>query len=228
MGGMTLAGGIAAALFHRERTGEPTVVDVSLLGTAMWVMAPDIVAGKLLGGSPFPQFDRSSAPNPIVNSYRTKDGRWLFLNMLQPDRFWADLCRRIDRPDLVEDPRFHDGMSRFQNRVECVRELDATFAKHTLEEWRKLLANAEGVWAPFQTTREIPEDPQAIANGYLPEVERGDGSSFTLVANPVQFDEASPKLSSAPEHAQHTEEILLELGMTWEDIASAKEEGATS
>jgi len=93
-GGMGLAGGIAASLFHRERTGEAAVVDLSLLGTAMWIMAPDIIATKLIGGE-FPQFDRTQAPNPIVNSYRTKDKRWLFLNMLQPDRFWPDLCRRL-------------------------------------------------------------------------------------------------------------------------------------
>src|SRR5205814_9108103 len=71
-GGMTVAGGIAAALFHRERTGEPAVVDVSLLGTAMWIMAPDIIATKLLGID-LPVGDRTQPPNPIVNSYRTQD-----------------------------------------------------------------------------------------------------------------------------------------------------------
>jgi crotonobetainyl-CoA:carnitine CoA-transferase CaiB-like acyl-CoA transferase len=107
IGGLALAGGIAAALFRRERSGEPSVVDVSLLGTAMWIMAPDIIATKLLNG-PMPQFTRADAPNPIVNSYRSKDGRWLFLNMLQPDRFWLDLCRRLGRPELIDDERFKD------------------------------------------------------------------------------------------------------------------------
>src|SRR2546422_11481655 len=101
---MTVAGGVAAALFHRERTGEPAVVDVSLLGTAMWIMAPDIIASKLLGID-LPVSDRTQPPNPIVNSYRTKDGRWLFLNMLQPDRYWPDLCRRLRRPDRSEERR---------------------------------------------------------------------------------------------------------------------------
>src|SRR5262252_6472848 len=104
-GAMTIAGGIAAALFRRERTGLASVVDISLLGTAMWILAPDIVATKLIGGE-FPSFDRTSAPNPIVNSYRTKDGRWLLLNMLQPDRYWADLCRHLQRPDLIDDARY--------------------------------------------------------------------------------------------------------------------------
>lgn len=226
-GAMGLAAGVAAALFHRERTGEAALVDVSLLGTAMWLMAPDIIATKLMDGE-LPKFERAEAPNPIVNSYRTKDNRWLFLNMLQPDRYWPDLCRRLGRDDLIDDPRFANGMARFQNRAECVRILDETFAQRTLAEWRAVLAEAEGVWAPMQTARELHEDPQALVNGYLPEVDRGDGSRFTLVASPVQFDQSSPPLRPAPDHAQHTEEVLLALGLSWEDLASYKKDGAIS
>lgn len=227
IGGMTLVGGIAAALYHRERTGEARIVDVSLLGTAMWVLAPDIMMAKLVTGE-MPRFDRTSSPNPIVNSYRTKDGRWLFLNMLQPDRYWPDLCRRIGRPDLIEDERFRDGMARFQNREACVAELDRTFASRTLEEWKRALDDAEGVWAPMQSAAELYEDPAAVENGYLPEVEAADGTRFQMVAAPVQFDETSPALRPAPAHAQHTEEVLLELGLTWEEIAAHKEKGAIS
>jgi crotonobetainyl-CoA:carnitine CoA-transferase CaiB-like acyl-CoA transferase len=226
-GGVAVAGGITAALFRRERTGVPSVVDVSLLGTAMWIMAPDIIAAQLLGID-LPAGDRTQAPNPIVNSYRTKDGRWLFLNMLQPDRFWPDLCTRLGRPDLVVDPRFADGRVRFENRAVCIRELDAIFAAATLAEWRTRLADAEGVWAPMQTARELADDPQARANGYLARVARGDGSDFTLVANPVQFDERSPTITPAPDLGQHTEEVLLELGLGWEDLAACKEAGAIS
>jgi crotonobetainyl-CoA:carnitine CoA-transferase CaiB-like acyl-CoA transferase len=227
MGGMTLAGGIAGALFQRERTGAAPVVDVSLLGTAMWIMAPDIVATKLLGFD-LPSGDRTQAMNPIVNSYRTKDGRWLFLNMLQPDRYWADLCTHLGRPDLITEPRYADGRARFEHRAECVRELDAVFAERTLDEWRATLADVEGVWAPMQSASEIASDPQALANGYLPEVDAGGGKVFTLVASPVQFDERSLTLSPAPDLGQHTEEVLLELGLSWDDLAKLKEAGAIS
>jgi crotonobetainyl-CoA:carnitine CoA-transferase CaiB-like acyl-CoA transferase len=226
-GGMTVAGGIAAALFHRERTGESPVVDVSLFGTAMWILAPDIVMTKLTDQE-MPAFDRSEAPNPIVNSYRTRDGRWIFLNMLQPDRFWADFCRHVGRDDMIDDPRFANGMARFQNRQACVAELDRTFAARTLAEWRVALADVEGVWAPMQSAREVHDDPQAQANGYLPLVDRGDGTTFTLVASPVQFDEAPPALRPAPEMGQHTEEVLLDLGLDWQELASLKDAGAIS
>lgn len=226
-GGLALAGGIAAALFKRERTGQGSIVDLSLLGTAMWLMAPDVIANAL-STTAFPSFTRADAPNPIVNSYRTKDGRWLFLNMLQPDRFWPDLCRRIGHPELIDDERFKDGMSRFMNRTECVSRLDQIFAERPLDEWRAALADADGVWAPMQTAAELPADPQTQANGYLLPVEHADGSTFPLVANPLQFDETPPAVRRAPDLGQHTEEVLLELGLGWDDIASYKESGAIS
>jgi len=104
--------------------------------------------------------------------------------------------------------------------------LDEIFAQHPLAEWRARLADAEGVWAPMQTARELPDDAQAAANGYLPEIDRGDGTRFPLVASPVEFDEVSPALRPAPELGQHTEEVLLELGLTWDELAECKEAGA--
>ena len=228
IGAMTIAGGIAAALLQRERTGDAAVVDVSLLGTAMWVMAPDVVASKLVEpGRGIPSFTRKSAPNPLANSYRTRDGRWLLLMMLQPDRYWADFCRHIDRPELAADPRYGDGMARFQNREALVPELDRVFAGRTLAEWRERFATLDGPWAPLQTALELHDDPQARANGYLRPVAGGaKGGSFALVASPVQFDEAPVDLEPAPELGQHTEEVLLELGLSWEELAAHKERGA--
>src|SRR5262249_3744624 len=120
------------------------------------------------------------------------------------------------------------GAARFQHRAECVRELDAVFARRTLAEWRERLATVEGVWAPMQSARELPDDPQVRANGYLTDVDAGGGKVFTLVARAVQFDERSPTLTPAPDLGQHTEEVLLELGLTWEELATYKEAGAIS
>jgi crotonobetainyl-CoA:carnitine CoA-transferase CaiB-like acyl-CoA transferase len=119
-------------------------------------------------------------------------------------------------------------MARFQNREECVAELDKTFAAHTLAEWREKLDTVEGVWAPMQTAKEVGFDRQALANGYLSEVDRGDGTTFTLVSSPVQFDETTPTLTPGPDMGQHTEAVLLDLGYTWDDLAALKEAGAIS
>ncbi len=227
IGAITLAGGITAALLRRERTGVTSVVDVSLLHTAMWVLAPDVIASKLVDKKVgLPKMDRTMAPNPAGNAYQTKDRRWLLLMMLQPDRDWADFCKHIDRPELATDERYANAASRFQNRRECIAELDSVFASRTLAEWRSRLDTMTGPWAPMQTAEELHDDPQTLANGYLVEVDRGDGYPFKLVANPVQFDETPAELCAGPELGQHTEEVLLELGLSWDEISAGKDAGA--
>jgi len=227
IGAMSLAGGIAAALLKRERTGETSTVDVSLLATAMWVLAPDIVASKLVApGAGTPKMDRRYAPNPAGNSYKTKDDRWLLLMMLQADKHWPDFCEHIDRPELATDERFANAPSRFKNRAECIAELDAVFGGRTLEEWKSKLSTMEGPWAPMQSAEELHDDPQTLANGYLRDVDGGEKGHFKLVASPVQFDEAPPQLGPSPEMGQHTEEVLLEMGLSWDDILEHKQSGA--
>jgi crotonobetainyl-CoA:carnitine CoA-transferase CaiB-like acyl-CoA transferase len=226
MGGLTLAGGIAAALFHREKTGEATVVDTSLLGTAMWQLQPDIVMTKLNGLDEIVRFRNNAIANPLVGNYRTQDGRWIFLNMMQSDRFWADFCTHLGRPDLVDDERYRDAAVRAENRDSCVEEIRATFASRPLAEWREALATMQGVWAPVQRVPELPADVQVAANGYLRPVTDTKGNDFELVGAPVQFDEQPHDLRAAPDHGEHTDEVLLELGYTWDEIIAFKVSGA--
>jgi crotonobetainyl-CoA:carnitine CoA-transferase CaiB-like acyl-CoA transferase len=225
-GGMAIAGGIAAGLLQRATTGEAPLVDVSLLGLAMWQLSPDIVASGLYGGDPMPKFTRRSTPNPLVGGYRTSDDRFITLMMLQSDRFWPEFCTCVGRPDLIDDPRFVDGASRFNNREECVATIDEVFAARTYAEWKSVLTNLSGAWAPVQMANELVDDPQVEANGYLSRVHRSDGKEYDLVANPVQMNETADELQPAPEHGQHTEEILLELGLDWDAITAYKQAGA--
>ncbi|HVW45235.1 MAG TPA: CaiB/BaiF CoA-transferase family protein [Amycolatopsis sp.] len=224
-GGFAIASGIAGALFRRERTGHPSIVDVSLLGSAIWQLSPDVVAAKLLG-APVPKYDLEDMANPVANVYGTADGRFIGLVLLQADRFWGELCERIGRPDLVSDERYADAKNRYINRRECIAELRRTFAAEPLAHWQDRLADFEGVWDTFQNALEIHDDPQVKANGYLPEVTDDNGNTFALAANPVQFDETPPSLRPAPGHGQHTDEVLLELGFDWEQIIALKTSSA--
>ena len=150
------------------------------------MVTTNIVASKLVEkkGGGMPSFSRKSAPNPVGNSYRTKDKRWLLLMMLQADKHWADFCKHIDRTDMETDPRYVDSAARFKNREACIAELDELFATRTLAEWRDKLSPMEGPWAPMQTAEEIHDDPQTLANGYLREVDGGEKGIFKLVASP--------------------------------------------
>jgi crotonobetainyl-CoA:carnitine CoA-transferase CaiB-like acyl-CoA transferase len=226
-GANTIAGAIGTALFHRERTGTATEVDVSLLNVGMWTLSPDIMAGPLVGA--IPAGSRTAAPNPLVNSYPTADGRWLYLVCLQADRYWDEFCAVIERPDLAADERFTDTMTRAKNAPACIAEIEATFLTRSLADWRTRLEGFTGVWAAALTPAEVHEHVQVEANGYLPELTSQTGARFRLPAPPMQFGgEAPAPRAPAPELGQHTEEILLELGHDWDAIGKLRACGALS
>ena len=228
--GSNLAGGIAAALFKRERTGVGSVVDVSLLGSGLWAMGmavdTSIFQNKAWQG--MPMGIHVSPHNPLVGTFRTSDGRLLSLVMLQPTRYWADVCRHIDRPDLAHDARFATAESIAENGETAIELLRTAFLTHTLEEWTERFRTLDGPWAPVQDTVQVTRDHQVRANGFIGPVvdENGDAVGHDIVAGPVQVDELPPTLRRAPEFAEHTELILMERGIEWDRIAALKESGA--
>ncbi len=224
LAGLTLAGAISAALFARERTGEAPVVDLSLLGMGMWAMGMAI-AGSLAQGTVWQPLPRVPETNALAGTYRTQDGRFIALVCLQAFRHWPELCRVVDHPEWQDDPRFATAELLQQNSADCAALLDALFASAPLAHWRRVLAPFSGVWEVVQDTLEVTRDPQVEANGLLSRIETGDGSSFQLVANPVQFDETPGGTTRAPEAGEHTEEILLELGFDWDRIGALRKEG---
>jgi crotonobetainyl-CoA:carnitine CoA-transferase CaiB-like acyl-CoA transferase len=224
-GALALAFGVSAALLQRSRTGKGTVVDVSLLGTAIWTLSSDVLAA-LGGDTPMAMAGRGPQVNPLVATYRTKDERHISLVFLQPDRYWPDFCRLIGREELADDPRFADITARRENGAACVALLDEEFATRTFDEWKALLSDLDAPWAPVQSVPELLEDPQVVANGYVGDVEIDGEVAYRLPAVPVQFAGEPPPLRRAPEHGENTETILLELGYEWDEIAALKEAGA--
>lgn len=223
--GTNLAGGIAAALFKRERTGEPSVVDVSLLGSGLWAMGHTIALTQRLGErlvAPPPGV-HGSPINPLVGVYATADQRYISFVMMQPTKFWADVCRHMDIPELAEDPRFGTAEQIAAHTAEAVEILSRVMATKTLPEWSQRFATLAGPWAPVQDTLQAAADAQVRANEYL--VQAGE---LELVANPVQFDVAAPATGPAPGFAEQTDEILTELGFDWDRIIEFKTAGAVT
>lgn len=229
VGGMTIAGGIAAALLKRERTGEPSVVDVSLLSAGTWALSAGIALAaetKTRWTTPMP--GQRLGSNPLASIYRTKDGRYVSLVMLQASRYWPDFCRHIDRPELAEDPRFGSMEKLMENCGEAVRIIAEVLATRTLADWSERFRTLEGQWAPVQDTLDIPHDPQVRANGYMQRTATRDGTEFDLVTTPVQFDEAPAATRRAPEFNEHGDEILGELGLSVDQILELRMAGAVT
>lgn len=226
IGGLTIAGGISAALFHRERTGETSVVDNSLMANGMWAGSATIMAAGLFGIDAMPPMSRDSLPNPLLGNYRTSDNRFVTLMMLQADRWWPDLIERIGHPELNDDPRFASAAARRENSAACVAALDEIFATRTLDEWREALRDAEGVWCTVETPAELIADEQALENGYVRDVEAESGTTFRMIPSPLQFDETPPDLTRAPGHGEHTDEVLGELGLSEQELLDLKISGA--
>ncbi len=223
--GTNLAGGIAAALLKRERTGEPSVVDVSLLGSGFWAMGHTVALTKHLGQrmEALPPGVHGAPNNPLVGLYTTADGRYISFVMMQPTKFWADVCRHVDLPELADDPRFATVEKIAANTADAVELLTKAIATRTLAQWSERFATLAGPWAPVQDTLQAVDDAQIRANEYL--VRAGE---LDLVANPVQFDVTAPHTGPAPGFAEQTDEILMEIGLDWDRIIELKTAGAVT
>ena len=223
--GALLAGAIAAALFRRAASGRGALVDVSLLSTALWVGSPAVVASELYGVDTIPRMRHADLPNPLVAAYATRDGRLVYLAGIQTENHFENFCEVVDRKDLLEDPRFRSGSDRLANRAALIEVLDQLFASRDLADWVVALQGLSTPWTVVKTAAEAASDPQVAANNFVARVD-GAAGAYPLVASPAQFDGVPPALRPAPDHGQHTEEILLELGRSWEQIMELKERDA--
>ncbi len=222
--GAHLVGAICAALLQREKTGEGQEIEISLYHTAVWTLCVDIQSA-LSGREPV-KHDRTKAQNPIWNSYRTKDDRWFWLAMLQPDPAWPGFCKAIERLELENDPRFNSMEARRENCEVLIHIIGDVLASKTMSEWEERFRENNCLYGRVQTPVEVTTDPQALANGFFTEVDYSNIGKIKLVTTPIKFSKNPASLRTAcPELGQHNEEILLDLGYSWDDIAQLKEQG---
>jgi len=225
MGAIMLAYAVLAALVARERLGVGQEVDVSQLGSMIQLQGLTVAAALSLG-RPFPRRKRTQEGNPLSNHYQCGDGKWISLAMLQADRYWSDFCRALGVQDLEKDPRFHNMEARSQHCEEFIATLDKVFATKPRDEWIKILKETgDLIYAPVNDILDVTQDPQVLANDYITDFDHPVFGKMKVVGTPILFSKTPASLRlPAPEFGQHTEEILLEAGYSWEDIAQLKEQ----
>lgn len=229
IGGMFIAGGISAALLHRERTGEAVELDVSLLSTAWWAAGASVTQGMETGEVMRSHMPGSLAPsvNPFMGNYLTSDGGTINLCVISPTGLIRDTFEHLGIPEAADDPRFSEVLPLIQNADAAAELIGEAFAAKPFEYWRQHLKTMRGQWAPFQSLLDLATDEQAIANDMIAEVEVASGGApFRVVRGPVQFNHEPLETTRAPQASEHTEIVLMELGMDWDRIAELKEAGA--
>lgn len=227
---VNLAAAICAALVARDTpggTGAGQVVSTSLLRHGMYQIGFDVNM-HVRTGVPIAVGRHESMPNPAMNCYRAGDDRWFWLIGLEGDRHWPALCRSVDHPEWIDDPRFHDAAARRANAVEMIAAFDAEFATRTRDEWGVAFDREDMWWAPVNTTDDVLADPQVWAGGGFVEVPDGAGAT-TMVNSPCDFlGTPAAVRSMPPELGEHTDEVLAELGHDPAAIAHLRRTGAVA
>lgn len=218
---LAICTGILAALRSRDRTGEGQTVGVSLMHIGFYILGNDTALALATGQEP-PRHDRARARNPLWNHYRTKDDRWLFLVMIESQRYWADFCAAIGREELRDDPRFEDTIPRYRNSGALCAALAEHFASRTLAEWERALDARRLIWSPVRTLSEALRDEQARATGVFASVDHPVAGTFETVTAPIRLSaHPMPGGRPAPALGADGEAILSEAGLSAEEIEDA-------
>lgn len=228
--GQALAGGVCAALFHRERTGESERVFTSLLAEAAYLNHDAVVECQY--GEQFPK-SRKKPRRALLNTYQCKDGKWITLAVLDKfEQYFFPMLKALGREDLVEDARWcriEDTM--YQNAPEVVEILDEAIAGMTQTEVLTVLESMDIPVTRVYSTEEMIRDPQVRENNYIIPIQASDGREILIPANPIKLADVNSGtvgLGPGPGLAEHSVEVLRELGYDDVTIADFLERRITS
>ncbi len=227
-GAFMLVQGILAALLTRERTGVAQRVDVSLLGSMVAGLERLPVNSKYMGGMEMERRARSRMRNPLWNYYKCSDSKWIGLAMLAPDKYWPSLCQALGIEDMEKDSRFATvgARNKPENSEALIQIMDRIFTTRPQKEWLTVLKQCKLICAPVQTLSDLASDPQVLENEYIIDYDHPVMGKKKTVGFPWKLSATPAKLRyPAPQLGQHNEELLLELGYSWDDISGLKEKG---
>jgi CoA:oxalate CoA-transferase len=220
-----LLAGILGALYARERTGRGRLIETSLLGGQIWAQAGEYTRYLMSGSISGPSGRGHPMIPGIYGMFPTSDGWIAIVGVAGPAR---DLFyRTIGRPELIA--QFDQFLYFEDDRAALWPILDEVFAQKPTAEWCRLLGDAGLRFAPVRDHAEVAADPGVLANGYISRISGATDATTThdVVRAPVRFDRHTAQAAvEVPELGQHTEEVLLEIGYTWDDIERLSRGGA--
>ena len=214
---VALAGGIAAALFQRSRTGEGDRVTVSLLQAATFILCTGILNG--VNGRELPR-DRYDCGHACSNNYQGSDGEWFYLAVIDYRRF-KEFVTLIGLPELADDPRFNTQEAYYKNKTILTKIFDKKFAEHDVPYWHKLLEEHDMPHEVLRHFKDVPDDPQTIANNYGYRYTYSDGTKTWFANGPVHFgslDPATIPFKPSGKLGADTRTVLEEIGYSDKDI----------
>lgn len=222
-GSMALAYGIAAALYRRAMTGEASVVETSLLATAVWMLSADVTYSQIPGYS---VHGRATGVAPLKRAYTTRDGRLIQLMLLDPRPHWGPLCRLLGMEEIAGDPRFADHDARTANAAELIGLIQARIGARNWAQWEPIFGAWDAPWELIARVEDLPEDPQVQANDMIFPMQVG-AERIRVVAGPTAFDgrTALDDARASPGMGEHTAQYLRELGYETAHIEDLKQRG---
>lgn len=212
MTAVSLVAGLMAALFKRERSGEGSLVDTSLLRTGIYGLSADF-SMQMFFGKLMPRTTREEAEAPLVNCYKTRDGKWMWILAVESTRHWPNLLKALECKHWAESEKFASAKDRYKNKIALVTAIDAELLKYDRTEWADRFDEHDVWWAPVQTVDEVVADPQAQAAGAFIDIPGSEGEdAIRGIAGPVSFNGArvAPQ-GASPAIGEHNKEILAEL-----------------
>jgi crotonobetainyl-CoA:carnitine CoA-transferase CaiB-like acyl-CoA transferase len=224
-GALSLAGGILAALVARERTGTSQKVDVSIYGTMIAMQGREINYTSITGQEPERAGRGHQFLHGVWGAFPTKDGHICIAGV--DDKRWPAFCRIMGIEELEKDPEYGDNVTRNFHGEKIQSVLDLIFPKKTSKEWLAALNDADILATEVVDYRTMLKSEQARVNGYLKELDHPVAGKVLVTGTPVSINgEVETVAQMPPEHGANTEEVLLELGYSWEEIGSLRESGA--
>ncbi|MEI6609964.1 MAG: CoA transferase [Deltaproteobacteria bacterium] len=228
--GTYLAGGICAALLQREKTGKGCKVQTALFNTALWNLQLNIATANNNAHLSDEEFNKikSQRKRPrsgLMNTYQSKDGRWITIMALEYDRYWKPFAELVlKRADIANDPRFNTQAASFQHGADLAAIIDESFGKLTEAEIVARLKTADIAHEINLRWKEIKDDVTALENGFIFEYTMPSGRKDWLIGNPVRFNgEKTFVRRHAPRLGEHNDEILSELGYSTEQLSTMRE-----